>query len=105
MHGIKFEQIADYNLCTHVAQRLRALVLISHHGTHRCALLQQQFSDGTSYATDPTCGAGNQCEISHCLAFLTQSSYSRILENAVINSMLSVSSINEKTRQHSPRPQ
>jgi hypothetical protein len=39
------QQIADYDLRTHVAQCLRAFVVISHHRTHRFALLQQLFGD------------------------------------------------------------
>jgi hypothetical protein len=41
MHRIEIEQIAYHDLCTHVAQRLRAFVFISHHCTHCVALLQQ----------------------------------------------------------------
>jgi len=38
MHRIEIEQIADHDLGTHVAQRLRAFVFMSHHRTHRFAL-------------------------------------------------------------------
>jgi hypothetical protein len=38
MHRIEIEQIADHNLRTHVAQRLRAFVFTSHHRTHRSCL-------------------------------------------------------------------
>ena len=68
MHRIEVEQISDHNLCTHVAQSLGALVLISHHGTHCFALLQQQFGDGTPYPADAARGAGNQYEVCHCFA-------------------------------------
>jgi hypothetical protein len=47
--GIKFP---DYDLRTHVAQCLRAFVVISHHRTHRFALLQQLFGDRAPYPTD-----------------------------------------------------
>ena len=54
MHRIEIEQIADHDLRTHVAQCLRAFVFISHHRTHRFALLQQQLGDGAPYcATRP----------------------------------------------------
>jgi hypothetical protein len=59
MHGIEIEQIADHDLRTHVAQRLRASVFISHHRTHRFALLQQQFGDRAPYRAD---AAGRACD-------------------------------------------
>ena len=45
---------------THVAQRLRAFVFISHHRTHRFALLQQQFGDGAPDAADASRGTCDQ---------------------------------------------
>ena len=49
---MEIEQIANHDLRTHVAQRLRAFVFISHHRTHRFALLQQQFGDRAPYRAD-----------------------------------------------------
>jgi hypothetical protein len=40
MHRFEIEQIADHDLRSHVAQRLLTFVFISHHRTHRFALLQ-----------------------------------------------------------------
>jgi len=65
MHGIEIEQIADHDLRTHVAQPLRASVFISHHRTHRFALLQQQFGDRASYRPDAARRAGDQNRICH----------------------------------------
>jgi hypothetical protein len=47
------QQIADYDLRTHVAQCLRAFVVISHHRTHRFALLQQLFGERPTPPTRP----------------------------------------------------
>ena len=52
MHRIEIEQIADHDLLTHVAQRLRAFVFNSHHRAHRFAVLQQQFGDRAPYRAD-----------------------------------------------------
>ena len=60
VHGFEIEQITGHNLRSQVAQRLRAFVFLSHHRTHRFALLQQHFGDGASYAADATRRAGNQ---------------------------------------------
>jgi hypothetical protein len=59
MHGIEIEQIADHDLRTQTAQCLRALVLSSHHRSHRLAMLQQQFGDRASYRPDAARRAGN----------------------------------------------
>ena len=53
------QQIADYDLRTHVAQCLRAFVVISHHRTHRFALLQQLFGD---LRPNPTDASRRACE-------------------------------------------
>src|SRR5260370_230631 len=60
MHRIWIEQITNHNLRTHIAQRLRAFVFISHHRTHRLALLQQQFGDRAPYRADAPSLAGDQ---------------------------------------------
>ena len=65
MHRIEIEQIADHDLRTHVAQRLRAFVFISHHRTHRFALLQQQFGDRAPYRADAARRAGDQNGMCH----------------------------------------
>jgi hypothetical protein len=65
VHRIEIEQIADHDLRTHVAQRLRAFVFISHHRTHRLALLQQQFGDRAPYRADAACGSGDQNGVRH----------------------------------------
>jgi len=65
MHRIEIEQIADHDLRTQVAQRLRAFVFIPHHRTHRFALLQQQFGDRAPYRTDAARRAGDQNGIFH----------------------------------------
>jgi hypothetical protein len=72
MHGIEIEQIANHDLGTHVAQRLRAFVLISHHRTHRIALLRQQPGDRAPYCADTARRAGDQngnCHVSSFYAF------------------------------------
>jgi hypothetical protein len=53
------------NLRTHVAQCLRAFIFISHHRTHRFALLQQLFGDRAPYPTDASRRAGDQNWICH----------------------------------------
>src|SRR5580704_10712947 len=65
MHRIEIEQIADHDLRTHAAQRLRAFVFISHHRTHRFALLQEQFGDRAPYSADAARRAGNQNRSAH----------------------------------------
>jgi hypothetical protein len=40
VHRIEIEQIANHDLRTHVAQRLRAFVFLPHHRAHGFALLQ-----------------------------------------------------------------
>ncbi len=50
IYRIEIEQIPD--LRTHVAQRLRAFVFISRQGTHRFALLQEQFCDRAPYSAN-----------------------------------------------------
>jgi hypothetical protein len=65
MHRIEIEQIADHDLRTHVAQCLSALVLSSHHSTHRFAVLQQQFGDRAPYRADAARRAGDQNGICH----------------------------------------
>ncbi len=65
MHRIEIEEIADHDLRTHVAQRLRAFVFISHHRTHRFALLQQQFGDRAPYRANAARRAGDQNGICH----------------------------------------
>jgi hypothetical protein len=65
MHRIEIEQIADHDLRTHVAQRLRAFVFLSHHRTDCFALLQQQFGDRGSYCADAASGARDQDGICH----------------------------------------
>ena len=42
MHRIEIEQIARHDLRAGVSQCLRAFVFLSHHRTHRFALLQKQ---------------------------------------------------------------
>jgi hypothetical protein len=59
VHRIETKQIADYDPA-HIAQRLRALVFISHFRTHRFTLLQQQFGDRASYGADTARRAGDQ---------------------------------------------
>jgi hypothetical protein len=59
VHRREIEQIADHDLRTHVTQRLCAFVIISHQGTHRLALLEQQFGDRASYRADAARRAGN----------------------------------------------
>jgi hypothetical protein len=39
MHRIEIEQIPNHHLRAYVAHRLRALVFVSHHRTHRFPLL------------------------------------------------------------------
>ena len=65
MHRVEIEQIADHDLRTHIAQRLRALVFVSHHRTHRFVLLQQQFGDRASYRADTARRARDQNGIGH----------------------------------------
>jgi hypothetical protein len=65
MHRIEIDQIADHDLRTHVAQRLRTSVFISHHRTHRFALLQQQFGDRAPYRADAARRTGDQNGICH----------------------------------------
>jgi len=65
MHRIEIEQIADHDLRTQIAQRLRALVFISHHRTHRFALLQQQFGNRAPYRADAAGCTGDENEICH----------------------------------------
>src|SRR5262252_5753918 len=60
MHRLKIQQIAGYYFRTHVSQRLRALVFLSHHRTHSLALPQQQFDNCASDRTYTTGCAGNQ---------------------------------------------
>src|SRR5260370_1105971 len=60
MHRIEIEQIANHDLRTLVAQRLRAFVFSSHHRAHRFALLQEQFGYRASYRADSTRGSGDQ---------------------------------------------
>jgi hypothetical protein len=60
MHRIEIEQIADHDLRTHVAQRLRAFVFISHHRTHRFALPQQQIGDPAPHSADAARRAGDE---------------------------------------------
>jgi len=69
MHRIEIEQTADYHFRTHIAQRLRAFVFISHHRTHRFALLQQQFGDRASYSANASRRAGNQDRVCHVYSF------------------------------------
>jgi hypothetical protein len=68
MQRIEVEQIADHDLRTHVAQRLRAFVFISHHRTHRFALPQQQFGDRAPYRANAARRAGNQNGTYHVLS-------------------------------------
>src|ERR1700730_10691025 len=65
MHRIEIEQIPDHDLRTHVAQCLRAFVVISHHRTHRFALLQQLFGDRPPYPTDASRRSCDQNWICH----------------------------------------
>jgi hypothetical protein len=67
VHRVEVKQVADYDLSTHVAQRLRAFVFTSHHRTHSFALLQQQFGDRAPYSTDAARRAGDQNGICHVL--------------------------------------
>jgi hypothetical protein len=60
MHRIEIGQITDHDLCTLVAQRMRAFVFSSHHCTHRFALLQQQFRDRAPYCANAARRAGYQ---------------------------------------------
>jgi hypothetical protein len=60
MHRIEIEQIADHDLCTHIAQRLRAFVFLSHHRTHCFALFQQHFGERAAYRADAARRAGDQ---------------------------------------------
>jgi hypothetical protein len=59
VHRTEIEQITDHDVRTHVAQRLRALVFLSHHRPHRSALLQQQLGDCASYCPDAARRSGN----------------------------------------------
>ncbi len=68
MHRIEIQQIADHDFRTHVAQRLSALVFVSHHRTHRFALLQQQLAGRSPYAADAARRAGDQNGICHILS-------------------------------------
>jgi hypothetical protein len=65
MHRIEIEQIGNYDLRTHVAQRLRAFVFISHHRTHGSALLQEQFDDRAPYPADAARRPSDQTGICH----------------------------------------
>jgi len=51
-------------------QRLRAFVFISHHRTHRFALLQQQFGDRAPYRADAARRAGDQNGVCHVFSLL-----------------------------------
>jgi hypothetical protein len=59
MHGIEIEQIANHDLRSQNAQRLRALVFSSHHRPHRFAFLQQKLGDRASYRADAAGRASN----------------------------------------------
>jgi hypothetical protein len=61
-------QLADHDLRTHVEQHPRAFVFISHHRTHRFALLQQQFGDHAPYSADAARRAGDQNGLCHVLS-------------------------------------
>jgi hypothetical protein len=76
MHRLEIEQIADHDFRTHVAQRLRAFVFISHHRTHCLALLQEQFGDRATYPADAARRTGDQNGICHVLFPLTLCRYS-----------------------------
>jgi hypothetical protein len=69
VHGIEIEQIPEHDLGAHVAQRLRAFILISHHRTHRFALLQQQFGDCAPDRADAARRACNKNGVCHVFSF------------------------------------
>ena len=89
MHRIEIEQTADHHLGTHIAQRLRAFVFISHHRTYRLALFQQQFGDRAPYPADAASRAGDQNGICHIFPFALPES-SQIRECASTSESLSL---------------
>jgi hypothetical protein len=78
VHGIEIEQIADYDLRTQIAQRLRAVVFISDHRAHRFALLQQQFGDRAPYRADAARRPGDQNAMFHVYSRAFTSSENQI---------------------------
>ena len=68
MHRIEIEQITDHDLCTLVAQRLRAFVFSSDQRTHCFALRQKQFGDCAPYCADAARRAGDQNRVCHVVS-------------------------------------